>query len=312
MFLGSEILEVALSITFVYLLMSLIASSFSEWVAQLFAMRAHTLEEGVRSLLYDPKGRGLARAFFNHPLIETLAKQSRFDKLLGRFPRPSYVAGETFATTLLDLLAPIDEQAGPKTIEQVKLAVERLPDPKLRRALLIKLAEADDDLAALRENLAIWFDDAMDRVSGWYKRKSQGIVLIFAIVFVTAMNVDTFTIGQSLIRDRALRDSVVGAAEQRLQQDASAEAAAATLEDVQENVDELRLLELPIGWRWPNSEYDDPREFPTTLSDFLLKIFGLATTIAATSLGAPFWFDTLSQLNVLRSTGKKPSPTARR
>jgi hypothetical protein len=32
-------------------------------------------------------------------------------------------------------------------------------------------------------------------------------------------------------------------------------------------------------------------------------------TALAISLGAPFWFDTLSKLSQLRSTGAKPEPT---
>jgi hypothetical protein len=39
----------------------------------------------------------------------------------------------------------------------------------------------------------------------------------------------------------------------------------------------------------------------------LLKILGLAATALAASLGAPFWFGLLQQLNAIRSTGPKPA-----
>jgi len=42
--------------------------------------------------------------------------------------------------------------------------------------------------------------------------------------------------------------------------------------------------------------------------DGLHAVFGWLLTIAAISLGAPFWFDTLSRLARLRGTGKPEAP----
>jgi hypothetical protein len=41
---------------------------------------------------------------------------------------------------------------------------------------------------------------------------------------------------------------------------------------------------------------------------FLTKLFGLAITAFAISLGAPFWFDVLSKFMNIRGTGTKPEP----
>jgi hypothetical protein len=41
-----------------------------------------------------------------------------------------------------------------------------------------------------------------------------------------------------------------------------------------------------------------------------LKLSGLLLTAIALSLGAPFWFDTLSRLTRVRNTGKKPDEPA--
>jgi hypothetical protein len=69
---------------------------------------------------------------------------------------------------------------------------------------------------------------------------------------------------------------------------------------------------LPVGWsRDPN----DPGYFhPPRLSlEFagwaLYKLFGLIISIVAVSLGAPFWFDTLSKFMNLRSAGTPPGET---
>ena len=62
---GSEILEVAVGIDFLYLLLSLMCSAITEGVARAFAMRSGTLRSGIRNLLGDPHGKGLAKDFYD-------------------------------------------------------------------------------------------------------------------------------------------------------------------------------------------------------------------------------------------------------
>ena len=47
-------------------------------------------------------------------------------------------------------------------------------------------------------------------------------------------------------------------------------------------------------------------EIPDDLLAILAKLFGLALTIGAVMLGAPFWFDLLSKIMRVRSTGAPP------
>ena len=84
MLFGSGILEVAISVIFVYLLLSLVCSVLNESIARILALRADTLEAGIRNLLNDPAGQGLAEQFYGHPLIKGLARQGWFDQKLGR------------------------------------------------------------------------------------------------------------------------------------------------------------------------------------------------------------------------------------
>jgi len=48
---------------------------------------------------------------------------------------------------------------------------EALPNPK--QALIALLDAAGDDVAKARENIETWFNSSMDRVSSWYKRRTQ-------------------------------------------------------------------------------------------------------------------------------------------
>src|SRR5437763_10141961 len=55
--LGSTVLEVGIGLVLMYLLLSLLASVINEMIAQLFALRAKTLEDGLVRLLHGATDR---------------------------------------------------------------------------------------------------------------------------------------------------------------------------------------------------------------------------------------------------------------
>src|SRR5438445_13551241 len=74
-----------------------------------------------------------------------------------------------------------------------------------------------------KKQLETWFNSSMERVSGWYKRKTQAIQLALALVIVVVGNVDSVRIVRSLSGvNSPLRDSIKAAAqsfvEQKVQQ----------------------------------------------------------------------------------------------
>jgi hypothetical protein len=77
---------------------------------------------------------------------------------------------------------------------------------------------------------------------------------------------------------------------------------------LKKNQCEISNLGLPIGWvdeEWPGLHFWQPREFVTRWEpSFRLHFFGWLLTALAISLGAPFWFDMLNKLIVVRSTVK--------
>lgn len=120
---------------------------------------------------------------------------------------------------LLGLVANLREAAGVTSsaepmLDQIRAAIDKLEDRDLRRALVVLLnREEVADIAAARAAVAQWFDDGMDRVSGWYKRKSQRLVFIIAFFVTIALNIDTLLIADRLSRDATLRSLVVAAAD---------------------------------------------------------------------------------------------------
>ena len=56
------------------------------------------------------------------------------------------------------------------------------------------IQKAETDLSRVQENVETWFNDSMERVAGWYKRKTQTLTFALALVFTVALNVDSIMI----------------------------------------------------------------------------------------------------------------------
>jgi hypothetical protein len=169
------------------------------------------------------------------------------------------------------------------------------------------LRRTNGDIESAERAIEQWFDDAMDRVSGWYKRRTQVWTVLVGAVIVIFSNADTLQIGQRLWSDPVLRSQVVAEAQNR------AKKPPPKIEypnpddpenpQVQEgnNVspEEQKLLTQVIGW------HENPFK-PFSLVAWLERVFGWLLTILAVSLGAPFWFDLLNKFINIRSAGKSP------
>ena len=153
----------------------------------------------------------------------------------------------TFALALFDLVAPVNDSATTRTIQDIRNAVADIPNPQVKNALVALIDDAGDDLKKARENVERWYDDAMDRVSGLYKRKTQVFIFVWALAVTLSVNADTILIANTLAHDATLRASLVAMAEatakEPLPQDAKG-----TTERVQQMSSEIKKLGLPIGW----------------------------------------------------------------
>jgi hypothetical protein len=315
---GSEILEVAIGLMLVYLLLSLICSAVREGLEAWSEMRAVHLERGIRELLQDLNGTGLAKALYTHPLIYGLF-QNNYDstkiKKNGLMPAhsnfPSYIPAGNFAVALLDIVArgpladPNDANAISPCISLATLraSIGNIQSVPVQRALLSAIDMAQNDLNQARANIEAWYNRAMDRVSGWYKRRTQTIIFAIGLVATVSLNINTITIAQYLAQDNARRNAVLAVAETMARDPTTQNA------DIQSRYANLAQLGLPIGWA-------DSSPVPTWVMpvqcegrcywwySIVVPIFGWMITAFAITLGAPFWFDLLNKFMVIRSTVK--------
>jgi hypothetical protein len=137
-------------------------------------------------------------------------------------------------------------------------------------------------------SLEKWFDDTIHRVSGWYKRKVQLIILALGLLITFSLNVDTISLITSLSNDTVTRASIVSAAQGTANTQPTTDLAA-----LQKSIEQVQPV---IGWS----------TFPADFWSWVLKIIGLLATTFAVSLGAPFWFDVLNKFMLFRSSGPPP------
>jgi hypothetical protein len=156
--------------------------------------------------------------------------------------------------------------------------------------------------------LVKWYDDEMDRVSGWYKRWAKRWIIVVAAVICIVGNVDGYAIARTLYADPVLRTAAVGAVQQGQACNASGQKPEDRISCVRNLADTRVVLwpaDCPAAAR---ACVAPPGRTDPGAADWFIKLLGLALTVAAASVGAPFWFDTLNRLVNLRNTGKKPAP----
>jgi hypothetical protein len=303
--LGSEILDVAIGIIFIFVLVSLICSAIREALEGWLKTRASHLEQGIRQLLHDEGGSGVARQVFEHPLVFSLFSGAYKPAATTGWPTaltrgrnlPSYIPSRNFALALMDTAArgPAADQSGRDasttlSLEAVRANISNIGDPAVQRVLLVALDTAQNDLEKAIANVEAWYDSGMDRVSGWYKRSTQWILLGVGLFVAIVLNVNTIAIADFLYHQKAARETLV----------AEAQNAAGDPEYLNRKYDQVRgdldALQLPIGWTSTSSQ--------KTGGQKLEALAGWLVTAFAATVGAPFWFDLLNKIMVIRSTVK--------
>ncbi|PSL46538.1 hypothetical protein CLV51_103519 [Chitinophaga niastensis] len=208
-------------------------------------------------------------------------------------------------------------------------------DTSLFLKSLWKECGADPD--KFRQLLEQWFDDTMDRATGWYKRYTKAILFIVGLIIAISFNVDSISIATKLSHDPKLREELVQSANVYLEQNKQlytgptqipAGQLAAISDDLKKKSDSLMAAAnqlykedimdmnkaLGLGWRKNAVETFtiSGRKFsfglysPLHENDSLFVcILGWLLTAMALSMGAGFWFDLLNKFMKLRGTGTK-------
>lgn len=275
---GSQILDVGIGLIMLFLLLSLVCSSMKEGLETFLKYRSKDLEAGLCEIFNDPDRKNLVPQFYHHPLVFALFRGHYTPGK--RSNLPSYIPSQTFALAVLDMLK--TEPA----------------DSYLSQTLKPLIESAGNNLALARKNIEDWYNGSMDRVSGWYKRRTQIIIAALGFGIAIAFNVDSFSVARYLNANPAVRSAWA----EQAKQSASSTPSATELEQW------LNVTDIPLGWNIPHIPSEGYKAawqtIPTDPYGWLLKFAGILLTGFCVSLGAPFWFDVLNKFMVVRSTVK--------
>jgi hypothetical protein len=302
-------LNVLIAVTMTLALFALAVSAIVEAGASATQLRARTLRRALKDLLAEtdpPKGRTGAPG----PLYRALYEGSHVGGIR-REDLPSYIAPQEFAKALSTMLR---KAADGSYRADAAETIKALPPGRLKDTLAALAADAGADMEKLKGNIECWFDTAMMRLSGEYKRMSQVLSFTVAFALAGALNADAVRMVQVLAASPLVAEQIASQAQGVLDLKPAPAADAAegtTPETVEAQVAAAgqavaRAEASPlIGYACPDKddrfcpEAIPPARWPLTLAGWLL----MAITALA---GAPFWFDVLQRFVNLRGTGPKP------
>ncbi|MGZ4118361.1 MAG: hypothetical protein ACXVPY_12805, partial [Bacteroidia bacterium] len=246
--LNNIALDVFIGLIFVFLIYSLLATVLQEIIARMLDLRGKNLVKAIRVMLEDreevngnyfsrlyqhiasnirhfncpfPKN-SMAKAFYSHPAIKYLSQSSLKSK-------PSYMDSNSFSATIIKLLrgkdfeGKVEEQMAAirKTLFETNTVssgvganlINTTIDEETREQLKQLFLDADNKIENFKTLLEQWFDQTMDRASGWYKKQTQFILFAIGLTIAITFNADTIAIYNILSKDKQAREEFVQLAE---------------------------------------------------------------------------------------------------
>jgi uncharacterized Rmd1/YagE family protein len=209
----------------------------------------------------------------------------------------------------------------------------------------VNLEKVDHNLAAMRLNSETWFNESMDRLSGWYKRKATLLAFLIGLVLAAILNVDSIILAEHLWKEPSVRQALVANAT-KFTEDNETLPESLGGNNPQDAVnffnEQLAGLNIPLGWTFENinlESYEENGETkyetcslfpigkhkvwgiqekdsldvcqkignaPANTAGWFLKVLGIILSAGAAAQGAPFWFDILKKLVNIRGSGANP------
>jgi len=152
----------------------------------------------------------LSSLFYEQPGIKYLG-------ISNWYKRPSYIKPESFAKTVSDIL--LENGTGKKDALKIESSLKKNKfkfnedhiriDPETLSYLKSLWNDAKSDPETFRKLLAGWFNETMERLTGWYKRKTQVNLLLIGFVVAVLFNVDAISITNKLSKDDKARGEIV-------------------------------------------------------------------------------------------------------
>lgn len=282
----------------------------------------------------NKKAALFAANIINHPLYRRSAEGSILYK------KPAYLTASAFSDILVDVLGNRKNNinSNPVLMNDIKTFVnnELNENPNLKNILNIYIQQANGDIQKFKLLIENWFDDTMNRVTGWYKRQSTKILFVIGFLLAMGLNVSTIDIVHRLYIDKDLREAMAQSASAYVKNVKNENNDSAA---IKKKIEQIQVLYdstvapvntlMGLGWEHPKNDttighwyFNLPYYLvPHKWKKYYFKVryiiretakrprslFGFLITAFAITLGAPFWFDLLNRFVNIRAGGNKPS-----
>jgi len=327
------ILNIAITLVFIYLIVALIVTAVNETFFTLLRTRSKFLKRAIENLFFDKEWKQIAGQVKDSPFIRTLQKAPKVF--------PAVIPTKTFIDALLCILG-----KGKMDLDTIRAAITSKPEKgELFTVLQALMSQPEMDLDKLKQEIGQIYDNAMDRITGWFRRYARILSMFFALIITAGLNIDTIDITLNLWKNKERAEKLATFATTTAQQieqdtvtgrivlqdskgvlmeyertsqpvpdtvakqpagltDNPAEAAKDQVRQIVQSYNILVDLGIPLGWSGDNVPACTP-DFWDLLIGILLKIAGILITAAAVSMGAPFWFDILKRLSLMKKATKE-------
>jgi hypothetical protein len=238
----------------------------------------------LRARLESALGKEAADALYGHALIRSISSGADAQTADVRtLNPPSYIEPKIFADAIRSLSAPNQPLNANAVVTQIRASVA-------------------DAATQFEPKLLEWFKAINDHQTGVYTRWTFLRLITIGFLFAAMMDLDTVHITATLWGHpeqteavaKALKDANLGSGElDKLTADQKTKIQDA----VAQAYKQLRDI-APPDYAW--------QHVPTTPQAWLAKLLGWLLTALATSLGAQFWFNIMSEALKLRAGPPKP------
>jgi hypothetical protein len=195
---GSDFVGAILKRISLLLFLSLMCSVLYELIVAVLRLRARFLKQGLLTIAGE-NSEDFVVQLYRHGLIRSLFERVPSKKSRGRLDirdLPSYIPSAHFALALLDLAKTGRDLPG--NIKDTLQAFTNFPG---------------DGAASFQRLVEEWYDNAMERVSGRFKRYTQFCLLLIGFSVSLIFNIDLIEISSRLATNTDLRQFALHLAE---------------------------------------------------------------------------------------------------
>lgn len=319
----STVISIAISLSFIYFVLSLITSEIQEVIASFLKLRSKNLKEFIIHLVGESEKTGnlkITKMLYDKYLMSIQTSQSYYQR---NSPQLTYIPPRQFANGIIGILSEelkLNNKEEDYLDDLTKVAdkIKESPLPeKLKNEIIIvlrnanaKVVEPENKFETLQQEIETWYQNSTEYASRLYQKKAIILSRVVALLLVIMFNIDTLNILNHLSKSEVLSSTfsstIMGVIQSSDRSDYCSENNETLdfktcMEGIEDEVKTIldRVDNLPIGWNW-----SDPwkEQFtPLNSGNVINAVTGWIISAIAISMGAPFWFDILKKLTRIKS-----------